>query len=244
MKALPLFFSLLCLSFFGNANAQDEKQQTVFLNFGLNTCYEHVIDHTYIGILTELDAYMYDQTRLETGLFSIGLEFQPGKTLSHELELMPLYISRDNNLEYQEYDSQPDEPMVTGGETTTFLKTYLRYQASYYFLPEKILSPSVGLSAQLFYDYLSTIPKTTEDFPYREYALGVRLALVPGIRVRLNDILAFDLDVPLALGQVNLDRRRYDNPLIPLSERNISKTEAEFLPVSYIFRAGISCKIR
>lgn len=174
----------------------------------------------------------------EFGNISLGLEFDNGKHISHEFEVLP-FIYQHSNIDNSVTGNQNHESIMFSGEESRNMKMNLRYQLNYYFLINKIFKPYIGGSAQLYYESNRNIPQVSMSFPSKNNKTGCNFSIVPGLDINLNEHLFLDFNVPFIFGQINTNNIITDNPGIPEGERNTTTLEGIFLPNIFQFRVGI-----
>jgi hypothetical protein len=244
MKAYRTIVAIFLVCNFINLYGQDDtKVNTVLLKLYINGYYEDTKNDQYKGTLSGFDNYLYENELFDFGILSIAIEFKSEKFFAHEIEIMPVYIDYNDDLETISFYDNPDEDRVLSGGKNTSIKSYLRYQANHYFTKDKIVVPYIGLSAKAFYYYNGYNPTITTTFKTTEQNIGLHFTISPGISFKISKKLLLDIDIPIGLYETKLNMSFIDNPLIPVKDRKSSEIIGEFIPKVYNIRLGLFYKL-
>jgi hypothetical protein len=66
---------------------------------------------------------------------------------------------------------------------------------------------------------------------------------IPGVKIKLNDKLAIDINIPLGIYDIRLVRTKNDNPLLPVEDRKNMEFEDNLIPDFVHVRLGICYNI-
>lgn len=181
-----------------------------------------------------------EEMQFQLNGLSIALEIKRNKFISHEFEILPIFIKVTDS---KTYLFNEDLETLTAGSKNTNLGSAFRHQMNHSFLTNKKIDPYIGLSSQLFMDFNKSIPATSNVFERSELDIGVIFSVVPGININLNKRLAVNLNVPMGLWEIKYNKTNLENPAIPPNEQTNSKLVTEFIPKQLRFRLGISYHI-
>jgi hypothetical protein len=174
---------------------------------------------------------------------SIALEMNSGKFITHEFELMPLGVEKNDEVHYMLYTPDSISRVTDGGVTTT-IQSAFRYEARHYFVSDKTVLPYLALSSQLFYDYSKYEPAISIAFAEREHCIGLLFSLIPGFCININRKLAIDINMPLGIYDVRFTGTKNENPLLPVGDIKKPGFESNIIPEFVHVRIGIAYTIK
>ncbi len=244
MKTLPIliFFTLLFSFYF--VRAQDENQsKKLLLKLYTNGSFKYTKGTDYSRTPQPDVIFGYDHKKYVFGGLSFAFELIDEKFFSHEFEFNPIKINYNDEVNTVTYASSPNQVRPTTGGETILFETAFRYQLNHYFNKEKKVVPYFGLSPQLFYNYYSLDPATSNLFKTTEQNLGINFALVPGLVINIKNKFAFDFDLPLGFYEIKLNSYNYRNPALALNEQKQAKIEGELFPKNIYVRIGMLYKL-
>jgi hypothetical protein len=244
MKTLALIISFTLLFSFFFVQAQDDNQsKKLVLKLYTNGSFNYT-KGTDITRTPQPDAeYLYENKKYAFGGLSFAFELPGEKCFSQEFEFSPIKINYNDEAKTVTYSTSPNHKLSTSGGKTTWIETAFRYQLNHYFNKEKKVLPYIGLSPQLFYNYFTLDPATSNQFKTTEQNLGLNLALVPGLVINLKNKLALDFDLPLGFYEIKFNSFYHRNPALNLSEQKQSKIEGELIPKTVMVRIGLFYKL-
>ncbi len=244
MKILPIAFSIACLFTSFLCNAQNDKQtQKLVLKLYTNGSYTYTKGTDYTQTPRPGIDYLREDKKFAFGGVSFAFELPGEKFFSQEFEFNPIRIDYHDESNTLTYASSPNQKIPYSGDQTTWIETAFRYQLNHYFNKEKKVIPYIGLSPQLFYNYLNIKPLTSNRFETTEQKLGLNLALVPGLVVNIKNKLALDFDLPLGFYEICLNSHNLRNPALDVDEQKQSEIEGEFIPQTINLRIGVLYKL-
>jgi hypothetical protein len=183
----------------------------------------------------------YRDTRdLHNDRFSIALQIQPTKTLSHEIELfipqvnkLPEDISFPINYEFRESE---------------FLDTEVDAYSVRYELIERISKKNKpitfhsGFGVNPYYvnvDYTRNTPNVSVYDSHTSY-FGFSFTVVPRAVISLTDRLKLDIDIPVRVYTLRVENYKTDNPAVPSDRQESQEVRHKFLESVYTLRVGLS----
>jgi hypothetical protein len=181
-----------------------------------------------------------DTRDLHTDRFSIALQLQPTKTLSHEIEIfipqinkLPEDVSFPINYEFRESE---------------FLDTEADTYSVRYELIERISKKArpvtfhSGFGVNPYFvniDYAPNLPNANIYNSYTRY-FGFSFTIVPRVVVSLADRLKLDVDVPFRLYTLRIENYKTENPTVPSDRQKSQEVRHKLLESVYTVRVGLS----
>jgi hypothetical protein len=227
---------LLFICFFLKAQ-ENVNLKKIAVKLYVNGFYKYTERDDYNGLIGSDYAFLDKNKGYDFGGLSFALEVQRNNFFSHEFEIMPLKIRQNDKIKTILYTVTNEVVLI--GVKTTSIESALRYQLTYYFIKDKVVLPSIGLSPQLFYNFNKFDPSTTGYFGLTAQNIGLNLAIIPGLAFKLNKKLSIDLNIPIGIYEIKYDAINSENPNLPIRDQKDSKIIGEFIPKKVNIRIGI-----
>ncbi|MBN1181739.1 MAG: hypothetical protein JXB49_05580 [Bacteroidales bacterium] len=236
MYKITVIITLIAFAIMDSIHAQESKQK--ILKTYINASYYEEESTDYDGSFGSVSEYFYEEKNLDIGYLSLAFELKKNQKLSHELELMPIWINRKSEKTIIVYNPIENYNYLYGGKVTK-TNIYLRYQLNYTFNRVWIVAPYIGFSAKGFYWSKKADPYTSYLYQTKLQNTGIDFAFIPSLKIPLNKNLALDINIPVSIYEIKLNIEKEENPGIPVNEQTSSKIIGEFIPKIYNCRLGL-----
>lgn len=237
-----IVLTIAFVSFNQSIFAQDTSpiQLKLYSNFGWRTAELTV---GYDTVLNKPIKEGFYETSL--GYFSPAFAWASPRGNYHEVELSRLQFNEVDQQTYIDHDNGLNHQVVSGEQRTNVFIA-LRYEFNYMIIKnkgDKRLKPSLGFAVRPYYSRSAFVPRVSSLFASSQSNAGAIFSIIPRINYDLNKRWFIDLNVPINLGDVNIQSRTHDNPAIPVNQRTITTIVAEALPTQYLIRLGIGVRL-
>jgi len=106
---------------------------------------------------------------------------------------------------------------------STSLALLLEYMYVFNKEQDSKLIPAVGFGVSPYFKQLDSKSLLSTSFKTMDRSFGVKADIIPRLIYHLNSKLYFDLNIPLNLMNFGLQSSTYDNPILPITQRNITR---------------------
>ncbi|MFZ2898598.1 MAG: hypothetical protein WA004_08250 [Saprospiraceae bacterium] len=230
MKRFPISLPLLLFSSFLFSQNTPEKWVHGYLDFG----YERQI---WLDIPNQV---VKSRNEWSFPGFALGL-FESRKTgMYREISLARLQFKVED---HEDLVLDLEEPI--GGERVTRIRGGLLLETG--FMPARWLGgffrPGIGIGASPEIGYFRYSPKTSVNFPYREWSARLGLNLIPRLHFRLSQRLALTAVVPLQFGSAEWSIEEVENPALPKPQHTTNRLSFDLGLAFTQARLGLALKI-
>jgi hypothetical protein len=101
----------------------------------------------------------------------------------------------------------------------------------------------LGFSDEPLIFYQKVLPYTSASFPATQFELRNNVALIPRFVTNVTKKVFLDFNIPLSLFSMSYRYENNKNPILPISEQQVSTFDARFLPKNWQFRLGLGVRI-
>ena len=171
--------------------------------------------------------------------FSLGLTLPAKGRTFHQFDVAQLIFNRRRTETFQVLN----DPNVIEGlaeRLRTDHRIHLRYSrnAALRAADEKV-QIYLGIGSLVYFEAARFRPSIPTAFPEYRRDLGLRAQLIPRIRFPLNERMFVESFLPISVAQLELDRVRIENPLLPVEQQIEQSFLFDFFPPAFEFRVGI-----
>lgn len=172
--------------------------------------------------------------------FSLGLTVPaPNDRAFHQFDVAQLVFNRRRTETFQ-VDNDPNVIEGLAERLRTDHRIHLRYSRN---APLRDADERVqiylGIGGLVYFEAARFQPSITTAFPERRRDLGLRAQLIPRIRFPLNERLFVESFLPISVAELELDRLRIENPLLPEEQQIEQSFLFDFFPPAFEFRVGL-----
>lgn len=83
--------------------------------------------------------------------------------------------------------------------------------------------PAMGFGVSPYFKQLDSKSLLSTSFNTMNRSFGVKVDIIPRLTYHVNSKLYFDLNLPLNFMRIGLQSSKYDNPVLPIAQRNITQ---------------------
>jgi len=195
-----------------------------------------------LGVTTE-------GTFTQTTLFHLTLAVQwkaKKKKNFHQFELNNFQVKMDDKYFISTRDSQPIS-RATSGEKINHIHFAVRYEYLKHLISDKKLIHQfyLGYGINPFFDREQSIPNVSNEYPMMFASAGIRLFLTPRYIFHISKKFYTDINIPIAIANVNYDFVNIKNPTLPLlfNQQRYSVFNLDVLPHYLSARISIGIKL-
>lgn len=177
------------------------------------------------------------QVKVNFSRISIAFVFTSRKRSFHEVELqIPEFSKPIDKLDFPlKYTFFKGEPFESAGNSFSF-----RYEFGK-LLGDKSKPINFLLSAGInpYYMQLEYTPTTSSAYYQSRTYYGFALNATPRLYFKLNRHFSIDLNIPIRIYNFQKARYRQDNPILPVRQQRLTKTNHLFFEPVYTIRLGL-----
>ena len=158
----------------------------------------------------------------------------------HEIEFFIPEISKSlDDIQYpMNYEFRKD--VTFDGEGTSYS---LRYELSKTLTDEsKRFGFAIGAGINPYYVHLEYIPNVETTYYWSTQLYGFALNFIPRINYKISRRFNIDLNVPLKIYDLRLEKNEVANPAIPIRQQNTNGSDHIFFESAYTIRLGLAYK--
>ena len=198
---------------------------------------------------TDLFKIIYDESRnnlltsseqINFNRISLAVDIHTKKGFVHEIEFFIPEISKSlDDIQYpMNYEFRKDTTF--DGEGTSYS---LRYELSNTLTDEsKRFGFAIGAGINPYYVHVEYIPNVETTYYWSTQLYGFAFNFTPRINYKISRRFNIDLNVPLKIYDLRLEKNQVNNPAIPIRQQNTNDVDHIFFESAYTIRLGLAYK--
>ncbi len=196
----------------------------ISVNFGIDYI-DHVNDADWSSMFLDTE---YEESSFQIGTPSVSLGWQGGNSWRHQLDMLPFYYEKHNELEEISFGTV--QQIIKGGELIS-MNNFFQYSFSWHGkLPGKRM-PGYFLGGGLTYrgSFEAYKPYVSNIFSGTELDLSLNPTLLAGLEFSLGEKFFMNVYLPFELLEFTYTRLHFDNPNLSQDAQTTSTFNMEAL---------------
>lgn len=183
---------------------------------------------------------IFESEETDFGYITPALTITKNK-MRYEMEISKLRVRQNSSFEGVDAGGSV---IPIEGSSDWQVNVGLRYEFAINLLCEKLgHGLFIGVSAEPYFDYWSTVPKINTSFPGNTKIFGTRLHLIPRYTYDINKRWLVDVNFPIEIVDAFIHRNYRGSPILSMDERVETDIQADFFDNVFRFRIGIGLKL-
>lgn len=160
-----------------------------------------------------------------------------------EIELTQFEIGKDENTTYINLPDGRSLPVNGGTSNNTNIAVRYEYIRNFCKKANSKWMPALGFAAMPYYERTKFIPILSNEYINANTKTGMKAFLVPRINYAISSRFYIDINVPICVADMNIQKANYNNPALTVQQQKQQTTNFNLIPDSYSLRVGLGLNI-
>lgn len=172
-----------------------------------------------------------------------AFRFKDKRNNMTEMELTQFEIGKDENTTYINLPDGRSLPLSGGKTNSTNIAVRYEYIRNFCKKSNSKWMPALGFAAMPYYERTKFNPILSNEYPAANSKVGMKAFLVPRINFAVSSRFYIDLNVPVCLADMNIQKANIKNPTLAENQQKQQTTNFNLIPDTYSFRIGLGLNI-